>query len=58
MGNILKRLKTNVVISAVLCILLGIVLVVWPDISMQIACAAIGIVLLVEIGRASCRERV
>lgn len=47
MGNILKRLKTNVVISAVLCILLGIVLVVWPDISMQIACTAIGIVLLV-----------
>lgn len=47
MGTILKKLKTNVVISAVLCILLGIVLVVWPDISMQIACAAIGIVLLV-----------
>lgn len=47
MGNILKRLKTNVVISAVLCILLGIVLVVWPDISMQIACTAIGAVLLV-----------
>lgn len=47
MGSILKRLKTNVVISAVLCILLGIVLVVWPDMSMQIACAAIGVVLLV-----------
>lgn len=47
MGNILKRLKTNVVISAVLCILLGIVLVVWPDISMQIACTAIGAVLLI-----------
>ncbi len=46
MGNILKRLKTNVVISAVLCILLGVVLVVWPDMSMQIACAAIGVVLL------------
>lgn len=47
MGNVLKKLKTNIVISAVLCIVLGIVLVVWPDMSMQIACAAIGVVLLV-----------
>ena len=47
MGNVLKKLKKNIVISAVLCIVLGIVLVVWPDMSMQIACAAIGGVLLV-----------
>ncbi len=46
MGAMLKKLKTNIVISAVLCIVLGIVLVVWPDMSMQIACAAIGVVLL------------
>jgi len=47
MGKLLKKLKTNIVISAVLCILLGIVLVVWPDMSMQVACATIGIVLLI-----------
>lgn len=47
MGNVLKKLKKNIVISAVLCIVLGIVLVVWPDMSMQIACTAIGGVLLV-----------
>ena len=46
----LKRLKTNIVISALLCILLGIVLVVWPDMSMQIVCTAIGAVLLIGGG--------
>ena len=55
MGNILKRLKTNVVISAVLCILLGIVLVVWPDISMQIACTAIADES--DHGNRACRSR-
>lgn len=48
--NFLKKLKTNVVISAALCILLGIVLVVWPDLSMQIVCTAIGAVLLIGGG--------
>lgn len=48
--KLLKKLKTNVVISAVLCILLGIVLVVWPDLSMQIVCTAIGAVLLIGGG--------
>ena len=48
--NLLKRLKTNIVISATLCILLGIVLVVWPDLSMQIVCTAIGAVLLIGGG--------
>lgn len=48
--NLLKKLKTNVVISAALCILLGIVLVVWPGLSMQIVCTAIGAVLLIGGG--------
>lgn len=48
--KLLKKLKTNVVISAILCILLGIVLVVWPDLSMQIVCTAIGAVLLIGGG--------
>lgn len=48
--KILKKLKTNVVISAALCILLGIVLVAWPDLSMQIVCTAVGAVLLIGGG--------
>lgn len=48
--RLLKKLKTNIVISAALCILLGIVLVVWPALSMQIVCTAIGAVLLVGGG--------
>ena len=50
MGNFLKRLKTNIVISAALCVLLGIVLVVWPDLSVKIVCIAIGAVLLIGGG--------
>lgn len=48
--KLLKKLKTNIVISAVLCILLGIVLVVWPDLSMQVVCTAIGAILLIGGG--------
>ncbi len=48
--NLLKKLKTNVVISAILCILLGIVLVAWPDLSMQVVCTAVGAVLLIGGG--------
>ena len=45
--NLLKKIKANVVISACMCILLGIVLVVWPELSMHIVCMAVGAVLLV-----------
>ena len=48
--KLLKKLKTNVVVSAALCILLGIVLVVWPDLSIQIVCTAVGAVLLIGGG--------
>lgn len=50
MGSLLKRMKTNIVISAVLCILLGVVLVVWPDLSMKIVCIAVGALLLIGGG--------
>lgn len=50
MGNLLKRLKTNIVVSAVLCILLGLVLVLWPDLSMKFVCIAIGAALLIGGG--------
>lgn len=46
MEKILKRVKANAVISAILCMALGLVLVVWPGISMQIVCVAVGIVLV------------
>ena len=48
--NLLKKLKTNVVISAMLCIVLGIVLVAWPELSMRIVCTAVGAVLLIGGG--------
>ena len=48
--KLLKKLKTNVVVSAALCILLGIVLVAWPDLSIQIVCTAVGAVLLIGGG--------
>ncbi len=48
--KVLKRLKTNVVISALLCIALGVVLFAWPGLSMQIVCTAIGAVLLIGGG--------
>ncbi len=47
MGNLLKKLKTNVVISAVLCILLGLVLAIWPGMSMHIVCITVGSVLII-----------
>lgn len=45
--ELLKKLKTNVMISSILCIIIGIVLVIWPDLTMEIACLAIGAVLLI-----------
>lgn len=48
--KLLKKLKTNIVVSAMLCIVLGIVLVAWPELSMRIVCTAIGAVLLIGGG--------
>lgn len=47
MEAILKRIKANVVVSAILCMALGVVLIVWPGMSVQITCCAIGAVLIV-----------
>ncbi len=46
MRDFLKKLKKNVVTSAMLCILLGLVLAIWPGMSMHIVCIAIGSVLI------------
>lgn len=48
MERILKKIKANVLISVAFCIVLGVVLVVWPGMSVQVACMAIGIVLLIS----------
>ena len=48
--KLLKKLKTNIVISAMLCIVLGIVLVAWPELTMRIAGIVIGAVLLIGGG--------
>ena len=38
MEKILKKVKSNMILSSLLCAALGLVLVIWPDISMQIVC--------------------
>lgn len=48
MEHILKKIKTNVVISALFGIVLGVVLVIWPGMSIQITCMAIGAVLILN----------
>lgn len=44
--DFLKGLKANYTVSAILCALLGLVLLIWPGTTMQIVCMALGIVLL------------
>lgn len=46
MEKILKKLKTNVIISSLLCVILGLVLLLWPGLTIQIVCTAVGAVLI------------
>ncbi len=48
MERILKRIKTNVMVSAFICMTLGIILVVWPGLSVKVVCMAIGVVLVIN----------
>lgn len=48
MESLLKKIKTNAVISSVLCVILGLVLVLWPGMSMRIVCTAVGVVLILS----------
>ena len=43
--NYIKSLKVNDSLSAVICVILGIVLLVWPGQSTQVVCMVLGIVL-------------
>lgn len=45
MYQFFKNLKANYLISAVLCVLFGITLVIWPDISSRVVCTGLGCVL-------------
>lgn len=47
MEKLLRKVKANVVVSSLLCVALGVVLVIWPGMSMQIVCTAVGVVLII-----------
>ncbi len=47
MINLLKSIKVNILGSAVLCIVLGIILVVYPNTSLTIVCRAVGVIVLI-----------
>ena len=47
MSEFLKGLKANYMISAGLCTLLGLVLLIWPGTTMRIVCTLLGSMLLV-----------
>lgn len=46
MIEFLKGLKANYTISAILCVVMGLVLLIWPGTTTQIVCTMLGIVLL------------
>lgn len=46
--KILKKMKTNVVASSLLCVALGLILLLWPGLSIKIVCTAVGAVLIMS----------
>lgn len=46
MEALLKKIKANVVVSALMCIVLGVILVVWPGLTVRAVCMTIGFVLV------------
>ena len=47
MINFFKSIKVNILSSAVLCIVLGIILVAYPNTSLTLVCRAVGIIVLI-----------
>lgn len=45
--NFWKSIKVNILSSAILCIILGIVLVAYPNTSLTLVCRAVGVIVLV-----------
>ena len=46
--NILKRIKTNAIISSILYVLLGLALLLRPELSTTVLCTALGVVLILR----------
>lgn len=46
MINYFKNLKANYTLSAVICVIIGVVLIIWPGTSTQIVCRVLGGVLI------------
>ena len=46
MANFLKGLKVNYTASALICVILGLILLIWPGTTTQIVCMLLGVVLL------------
>ena len=47
MDNFLKKVKLNSLVNAVIYVVIGLVLIVWPVTSASVLCLALGAVLLV-----------
>lgn len=47
MINYFKNLKANYTVSAVICVIIGLVLIIWPGTSTQVVCMVLGGVLLI-----------
>lgn len=47
MINYLKNLKANYTVSAIICVIIGLVLIIWPGTSTQVVCMVLGGVLLI-----------
>lgn len=47
MQNLLKRIKTNFILTAIIYTLLGLTLLIWPALSANVLCTALGVVLAV-----------
>ncbi len=48
MERILKKIKANVMVSALICIIIGVVLVAWPGKSVHVVCMTIGAVIVIS----------
>lgn len=47
MKEALKRIKADVILSAILCIALGVVLIIWSEETIRLACIAVAIGLMI-----------
>ena len=48
MNEFLKGLKVNYTVSALLCVALGLVLLIWPGTTTQVVCMVLGAAKLIK----------